>query len=218
MNQPRVWILVGLLAILALIFFVRSNSRELPPEKNAARLDVRSGEAMADLVAKQVKGGKNIVLITHRSDADQTNGQTEQAFKQRAEKRGLTLLNTLYLDAPTRLAGSMQEQRVDAAFIQRGLSGSKIGAVDAIVSLCGEPSGRASDLESLPPFFCLCDQGTRIPELMKATIVQGAYVPRRSTPDSESKNDWFNLLYQLALPETVDALYADPKAQVHGER
>jgi len=48
--------------------------------------------------------------------------------------------------------------------------------------------------------FCLCDELGRIPELMKKGIVHGAYVPRQSPPATDSKDDWFDLLYELALP------------------
>jgi len=207
MRDPRLWVLALLLAILAGLFFFRSGQRELPPEKNAARLEVRSGEAMADLVDKQLSGSKNIVLIARSPDADQSANQITEAFQQQADKRGLTLVKTLNLGASKRMAESMQVPSLSAAWIDKALSG--LDNVDAIVSLCGEPQGKLSELESLPPFFCLCDQGERIPELIKAAIVRGAYVPRRSPPDAKWKNDWFNMLYELALPETVDVLYAE---------
>lgn len=215
MKEPRLWIFIMLVVILGSILLSRFNKRELPPEENAARLELRSGEAMADLVAKQLKdarGAQNIVLVAPAVDGQQTTGETEQAFVGRAKKRDLTVLKTLHLNAPERLAGDMQMPNLNAAALQQALTG--LGKVDAIVSLCGEPTGRRSDLESLPPFICLCDQGERIPELMKAGIVKAAYVPRRSTPSTPSAegnavNNWFALLYELALPENVTALYAE---------
>lgn len=207
MRNPRLWILGIVLAILVAINLPRFAEREAPAAKNTARLEVRSGEAMADLAAEQLKDGKNIVLVAYDPSAQHAIGQIEEAFKKQADNRNLTLLKTLHLDSPERREDGMQVQRLDKASLEAGLTG--LDKVDAIVSLCGEPVGKPADLKSLPPFFCLCDEGDRIPALMKAEIVQAAYVPRRSTPTSVSKNDWFAMLYTLALPDNVEALYAN---------
>lgn len=164
---------------------------------------------MADLVAETEGEGKSIVLIAYTPDesaSDQSAGPVEQAFKQEAAER-FTLVKTLHLNAPKRLVGSMQTERVTAKLLRKELAG--VENVDAIVSLCGEPMGTLAELKSFPPFYCLCDQGERIPALMEAEIVRAAYVPRRSNPAGESNQEMFNLLYELALPETVDALYSN---------
>jgi len=207
MRDFRLWILILLLVILAAIHIGHHKERERPASENTARLELRCGEAMADLVAKQLTDRQNIVLVAHHAGSSQETGEIEAAFKRRAKKKSLNLIETLYLDTPERLAGEMQVQALNAASLRPALSAQS--DIDAIVSLCGEPTGKLAELESLPPFFCLCDQGERIPELMQANIVQAAYVPRRTDLFDKPSNDWFAMLYQLALPETVDAIYAD---------
>lgn len=207
MKVVKACVLALLLAILAALFISRHTNRELPAERNAAHLESRSGEAMADLVADQLKGEQNILLVAHTPEGDLTSNPVETAFKERAKKHGLTVVDTRYVQTAKRLATDMQVDSLEAMALGESLTG--LGEINAIVSLCGQPTGKISELEFLPPFFCLCDEGERVPELMKAKIIQAAYVPRRSIPDPKAKNDWFQLLYQKVLPETVEAVYAD---------
>ena len=207
MRDPRTWILVLLLTILAAINLKQCGRGEPKPEESAARLEQRTGEAMANLTAQHLDGDGNIVLAAYAPDAGQAAGLVEENFKRQAEKRGLKVLETLHIGAPKRGLEDMETARLNAVSLRAVVT--RFAEVDAIVSLCGEPSGRSTDLESLPPFYCLCDEEKRIPELMEAGIVRAAYVPRRSAPPSDSKEDWFSLLYELVLPENAARIHAN---------
>lgn len=189
--------------VLALLLPSGCGSKMAMPKDGEARLDRRCGEAVADLVKSQLKGSPRVALVAYKPDGQGATGEVEQSFLQRVDKRGVELVKTVYLDPPKRGLNGMERQTLSADMLRRELSG--LGELDAIVSLCGEPSGKAMALKALPPFFCLSHEGETVPELMKQGIVLGAYVPRRSVPDADS--DWFEMLYQLALPESVEAIY-----------
>ncbi len=77
------------------------------------------------------------------------------------------------------------------------------------MSFVGEPvyTGAFPDTgrNKLPPLVCFAPRGTQIPELMKKGIVVSAVVPRSTPSDiSAARDNWFDALYEVVTPETVD--------------
>ena len=196
--------LVAIAVATGLRFWRRAPDRE----RSAIQLHHRGGEVMARLVMDALPDGGRILLVVPMIDAVANPDHQEwyeamlAAFEQRLPPSIAVAGRETVRIAPSRTERTAPYGPLSAALLRQALD--RCGGADAIVSFAGAPRDRAVD--GLPRMVCFSPSGDELPARMADGLVVSAVAPRRApVPITAIRGDWFDILYEVVTPDTVQA-------------
>ncbi len=203
----------SLLVILLAVFSIVRSCQRPDTEKKAADMHRHAGEVLAQLARQALGGPGRVLVLEPGSELPDSRkqawliGQVE-AFYQALGPDVSILAKEAFPLLLSRM--SQTEGRVTGLTLQRYRALlAQYPNADVVVSFVGVPFPEEDwtrDRDPLPPMVCICLSGEHLEEFMIHGVVTGAIAPRREpVPISSIKGDWFNVMYQVVTPETVQA-------------